>query len=309
MKYKRLTAGLLACAMVLGMGGMFPKRADFSQAELVASAANEKTYGDWRYVKYGKYVEITHYYGNAETIEIPAEIEGMPVTHIGDSAFGYNSKLTTVIMPECMTTIGGSAFYCCYELTSIIFPNNMESIGSFAFANCFKLTSIEFPNSVTTIGQGAFRDCHELSSITIPNSVTEIGNWAFGGCSELTSVVIPDSVKSIEEGTFNSCTRLMSITIPKSVTKIGWFAFEECSSLEDVYYTGTEAQWTAIQFEGGKNDILSANIHYEISISSLVDLNKTLKTKKGAPKKYDLNGDNVVNVIDLALLKQKLLSK
>ncbi|HAJ97426.1 MAG TPA: hypothetical protein DCO72_06800 [Ruminococcus sp.] len=47
----------------------------------------------------------------------------------------------------------------------------------------------------------------------------------------------------------------------------------------------------------------------EISVSSVVELNKTFKARKGAPLKFDLNGDNVVNVIDLALLKQKLLNK
>ena len=105
------------------------------------------------------------------------------------------------------------------------------------------------------------------------------------------------------------------------MTSIKESAFDECTNLTDVYYSGTEEQWNTIEIGSWNTPLKNATIHFnstapepltdelEISVSSLIDLNKALKTKKGAPLKFDLNGDNVVNIIDLALLKQKLLNK
>ncbi|MEE5993784.1 MAG: leucine-rich repeat protein, partial [Oscillospiraceae bacterium] len=181
-------------------------------------------------------------------------------------------------------------------------------------------SSITIPDSVTTIGSSAFSGCTSLTSVTIPDSVTTIGEFAFSECTRLTSVTIPDSVTTIEAGAFSGCTSLTSVTIPDSVTTIGNDAFYGCTNLKDVYYTGTKEQWNAITIDFGNAPLLNATIHFnstapeqptdelEISVSSLIELNKALKTKKGAPKKFDLNGDNIINVIDLALLKRQLLS-
>ena len=84
-----------------------------------------------------------------------------------------------------------------YDLTSIIVPDNITSIGDWAFFGCVSLTSITIPNSVTSIGDGAFGNCEKLTDIIIPDSVTSIGDSAFWGCSSLTSITIPDSVTGI----------------------------------------------------------------------------------------------------------------
>ena len=76
----------------------------------------------------------------------------------------------------------------CSGLTSITIPNSVTSIGRSAFYGCSGLTSIEIPNSVTSIGSSAFSGCSGLTSITIPNSVTEIDYCAFEGCSQLNDV-------------------------------------------------------------------------------------------------------------------------
>ncbi len=100
------------------------------------------------------------------------------------------------------------AFSNCSGLTSVTIPNSVTSIEYYAFSNCSSLTSITIPNSVTSIGMSAFRGCSGLTSITIPNSVTSIGYQAFWGCDGLTSVTIPNSVTSIGEGAFYNCTGL-----------------------------------------------------------------------------------------------------
>lgn len=74
------------------------------------------------------------------------------------------------------------AFYHCSSLTSITIPNSVTSIRSSAFEGCSGLTNVTIPNSVISIGGSAFGWCSGLTSITIPNSVTSIGDYAFYGC-------------------------------------------------------------------------------------------------------------------------------
>ena len=153
------------------------------------------------------------------------------VTSIGDGAFYDCSSLTSVTIPNSVTSIGEGAFYNCSSLTSITIPNSVTSIGNSAFEGCSSLTSVTISNSVTSIGEKTFYNCSSLTSVTIPNSVTSIGSSAFEGCKSLTSVTIPNSVTSIGEWTFYNCSSLTSVTIPNSVKTIGSSAFEGCARL------------------------------------------------------------------------------
>ena len=165
----------------------------------------------------------------------------LAVTYQGTS---YNSSVYTgnVVIPNAVTyngkkftvtSIGDYAFYGCTGLTSVTIPNSVTSIGSVAFSGCH-LTSMTIPNSVTSIGSSAFYNCFGLTSVQIPNSVKSIGYRAFSGCSALTSVTIPNSVKNIVEYTFSGCSGLTSVTIGNSVTSIGRYAFAYCSGLTSV---------------------------------------------------------------------------
>lgn len=98
------------------------------------------------------------------------------------------------------------------SVTSINIPNNVTSIGNYAFIYCSALTSITIPNSVTIIGKQAFANCTSLTSINIPSSITSIGQSAFSGCTSLTNVTIPNSVTSIRQYAFRGCTSLSSVT-------------------------------------------------------------------------------------------------
>ncbi|TAF79700.1 MAG: T9SS C-terminal target domain-containing protein [Sphingobacteriales bacterium] len=161
------------------------------------------------------------------------------VIGIGQRAFTDCASLTSITIPNSVTTIGYSAFSDCRLLTSITIPNSVTTIGYWAFQFCTSLTSITIPNSVTTIGDSAFAQCYSLTSITIPNSVTTFGNWAFSGCTSLTSITIPNSVTGIAYSAFSYCTSLTSVTIPNSVTSIGAYAFSNCTSLPSVTIPNT----------------------------------------------------------------------
>ena len=144
------------------------------------------------------------------------------------------SSLTSVDIPNSVTSIGYSAFYGCSSLTSVDIPNSVTSIGNYAFCNCSSLTSVTIPNSVTSIGYCAFYYCNNLSSINIPNSVTSIGTWAFAECSNLNSISIGSGVISIGANAFYHCTGLDSIELPNNITTIGRNCFDSCINLTTV---------------------------------------------------------------------------
>ena len=101
-----------------------------------------------------------------------------------------DKTLSTCSIKEGTKWIGSDAFDNCSSLTSVTIPNSVTSIGMEAFSNCSSLTSVTIPESVTSIGHRAFSGCSSLTSVTIPESVTSIGHNAFQGCSSLTSVTI-----------------------------------------------------------------------------------------------------------------------
>ena len=156
------------------------------------------------------------------------------VTSICDGTFSNCTSLTSIIIPDSVTSIGQSAFHWCPSLTSVVIGDSVTSIGESAFYFCTSLTSVVIPDSVTSIGGWAFYQCTSLSSVVIGHSVTSISDYSFFGCTDLTSIVIPDSVTTIGDRAFFACDSLSSVEIGDSVTFIGDKAFFGCSSLASV---------------------------------------------------------------------------
>ena len=172
------------------------------------------------------------------------------VTTIASYAFAQCSGLTSVTIPNSVTTIAAqTAFGACSGLTSIVVDSGNTTYDSRGNCNAVIISSTNtllfgcqntvIPNTVTTIGQAAFSGCISLTSITIPNSVTTIGQQAFYRCSGLTSVTIGNNVTTIGDYAFIGCSGFTNITIPNSVTTIGEGVFEGCSGLTSVTIPNT----------------------------------------------------------------------
>ena len=170
----------------------------------------------------------------SQKIIIPNQIGGKSVTQIAQSFLSGKTGVLSLFIDHGVTTIGGSAFQSCTGLTTVTIPDSVTYIGTASFSNCTSLTNITIPNNVTTIGGSAFSQCTSLTNITIPNSVTTINVSTFYLCQDLTDITIGNSVRSI-----------------------GDRAFYGCVNLTNVYYTGTDAQWTQI-FKGSNNDPLTS---------------------------------------------------
>ena len=114
-----------------------------------------------------------------------------------------------------MASIVDQAFYNCYNLTSITIPNSVTSIGDSAFNFCTILTEITISNSVTSIGGYAFSWCYNLTSITIPNSVTRIKGGAFYYCAALKEVICkPTTPPTGGSDMFNGISSSAKIYVP-----------------------------------------------------------------------------------------------
>ena len=193
---------------------------------------------------------------------------------IADYAFSGCSGLTSVEIPNSVTSIGEYAFSSCYGLTFVTIGNNVTSIGKGAFNGCSGLTSVTIPNSVTSIGGHAFYNCSGLTSVTIPNSVTSIGSYAFentawynnqpdgivyigkvvykykGEMPANTAITLEDGTLEIAGSAFGGCSGLSSVTIPNSVTSIGSSAFYGCNGLTSITIPSSVTSIESYTFSG-----------------------------------------------------------
>ena len=131
-----------------------------------------------------------------------------------------NLKVKKIVIEDGVTSIGNSAFSNCRSLTSITIPNSVTSIEDYAFENC-SLTNITIPDSVTSIGNYAFSHCSSLTSITIPDSVTSIGTSAFDSCSSLKTISLSckSSLKKSDFGEQADLVSYTSHTLKKTAAK------------------------------------------------------------------------------------------
>lgn len=201
--------------------------------ESMLSAFAEEDAAPFEYNNCGDHIEITRYTSSKYVMNIPEQIDGIPVTKIAPGAFSYNNIIGYVYLPETIEEIGESAFAWCPNLTTIDFP----------------LTS-----TLKAIGTNAFYHCASLEAIILPNSVEEVGVGAFS-YSGLHHAILSTSLRKIEKGVFANDSQMDSVVITAGTERIEEGAFKGCDSLNTICYKGSANDWAVISI-GSENEAL-----------------------------------------------------
>lgn len=194
---------------------------------------------------------------------IPEEIEGYPVTTIGDRAFydmpsGIGQEF---YIPDTVTYFGEEAFACSAYLSAVRMPQRLSKMGESVFAGCFQMYFLDIPDSLTEIPDYAFADCWVYGSARnysveqcIGKNVTKIGKGAFAACWNMGSAWgegrLPEKLESIGEGAFQYCYSIKQLQIPAGVTVIPDRTFQDCERLQSIQFDGDITQIGAEAFDG-----------------------------------------------------------
>ncbi|MBR5565006.1 MAG: leucine-rich repeat protein [Roseburia sp.] len=170
------------------------------------------------------------------------------VTTLKDYAFCNYTTLESVTIPSTLIEVGEDAFYGCTGL-SRVYISDFAKWHDISFENryanpmaCAKelycdevlVTDLIIPEGTTVIGAYEYQNYDYVKNIMIPDTVTEIGDYAFAGCSGITKIEMPESVITIGDHAFADCTGITSIEIPESVTTIGAYAFSGCTGVTSI---------------------------------------------------------------------------
>lgn len=243
---------------------------EYSEGYIHSGKKLKKKNGYQYYINDDKTITTTYYYGKEKEVVIPSKIDGKKVTCIGAETFLDNFEITSVKIPNSVTSIGDCAFCNCTALEKITISKNVKEIGTAVFAYSEKLKTIKVDSDnqyFTSVGNVLYSKDQTIlyaypagkkkSSFIVPNGVCSIEEYAFSNCDNLKNIVVSDSVKVIENGAFaysdqlesvklsdhiteiparlvEDCVKLQSIVIPDKVRKIGENAFYGCYNITSI---------------------------------------------------------------------------
>ncbi len=223
----------------------------FSVSGIAVSAAES----DYEWSEKDGNAVITRYVGTDKKVNVPDTLGGLPVTEIGEDAFGYTyiekielpdtiekignlafrgCNFTSFEIPPKVTEISDNTFDGCSLLEDIKMHNGIKSIGTYAFRDCIGFKEFVIPDSVEKLGDAVFYSCRGLESIVISENIDEIPLYTFFCCMNLKNVEFHNGIKSIGEAAFNQCVALEKIELPAELTLIGSRAFGLCKSLKEI---------------------------------------------------------------------------
>lgn len=266
------------------------------------------------YVNHGDSIEITGFNNSVSDVVIPSEIEGLPVTAISVGAF-YLSTITSIEVPDSVTSIGEMAFLGCTSLKSVKLSTGVAKIDKNAFGSCSALQEIQVAKDNPNFSSlnGVLYSKKQDTLVIYPAAKTDA------------AYIIPSGVTSVAMYAFSENPYLETLTIPNSLIKVGDSAFYNCKNLRAVSYNGTEEEWNQITIGLLNEKLTGANIQYQeriigdvnadgaFTVSDVVLLQKWLlsvpDTQLADWKAADFNGDQTLNVFDLCQMRYNLLKQ
>lgn len=266
------------------------------------------------YVNHGDSIEITGFDNSVSDVVIPSEIEGLPVTAISVGAF-YLSTITSIEVPDSVTSIGEMAFLGCTSLKSVKLSTGVAKIDKNAFGSCSALQEIQVAKDNPNFSSlnGVLYSKKQDTLVIYPAAKTDA------------AYTIPSCVTSVAMYAFSENPYLETLTIPNSLIKVGDSAFYNCKNLRAVSYNGTEEEWNQITIGLLNEKLTGATIQYQeriigdvnadgaFTVSDVVLLQKWLlsvpDTQLADWKAADFNGDQTLNVFDLCQMRYNLLKQ
>ncbi len=232
-------------------------------------------------------VTVTGYVGTDEKVRIPDSIGGKSVTAIGDSAFGGNTTVRVLWIPDTVTTFGGNILAGTTSLYAIHTPipneDGKQFLGWLFGAKSYETNNVEdlrridfleIGGTADTLPDYALFDCNDLVTVTLCDNITKIGVASFARCASLKSVNL-EKIKTVGKQAFVGCTSLTDITFSTELKQIGFEALGNCNALENLILpfvgesrtTNTHLGWLF----GAETSSLSAGL-YPSSLSAVTIL-------------------------------------
>ena len=198
--------------------------------------------GEFKYTIQGSEVYLTRYIGDGGDVQIPASINGIPVTKINGNCFIGNETVTSISIPGSVKTIEDDALASAHGVTKLTIAEGVTSIGDKAFEKMENLVEANIPSSAANqLGAWLFSGCKSLQKVSLPEGMPEIPMFTFDGCGSLETIDIPDSVTRLGAQSFRG-TALKEVTIPANVTGIMNEVFAGCRQLEKVTFAGNNVE-------------------------------------------------------------------
>ena len=241
---KKLLSVFLAFALAAGTVSALP--ADLAGTAVSVSAANTTSDGfEYQLVNDGKDVEITGYTGSAESVTVPAKIDGKAVTNVSSYTFYYNQNVKSITFADGLTKLDSFCILYCRNLTTVSIPASLESFGSTLFcgANSAVTVKVNSKNQHFTVSKNCLYSKDKsvlyyvpfgLTSFTVPSTVRKISDYAFSN-NDVKTVKLNEGLETIGSCAFES-SGITSITFPSTLKDIGTYAFEYCASLATVKF-------------------------------------------------------------------------
>ena len=231
------------------------------------------------YVNHGDSIEITGFDNSVSDVVIPSEIEGLPVTTISTGAF-YLSAITSIEVPDTVTSIGEMAFLGCTSLKTVKLSTGVAKIEKNAFGSCSALQEVQVAKDNPNFSSldGVLYSKAQDTLVIYPAAKTDA------------AYTIPSGVTSVAMYAFSENPYLETLTIPNSLIKVGDSAFFNCKNLRSVSYNGTEEEWNQITIGLLNEKLTGANIQYQERIIG------------------DVNADGALTISDVVLLQKWLLA-